>query len=535
MIRRTGASVVRGAVAAAAALALSACAGPPPHPDVLIVTVDTLRADHLGAHGYAAAETPTIDSLLRRGVSFSNATTPMPRTTPALASMLTGLPPHLHGSREVNQPVRPARPSPPAGDAPFLSEILRRRGYATLAVSATLAASPRYGLDRGFDRFDVITRPDNGAGRVTERVLRRVAEMPDDRPKLVWVHYMDPHAEYDPPPPWGDVPGREACDELVRLAATDGWSPGLIFSDRDGVASAALETCTALYDGEIAHVDAALGRLLDGLDKHLRMDRAIVVFTADHGENLGEEGLYYEHGPSLHDASLRIPLGISAPGVAAHRVDSDPATLEDVAPTVLSLAGVPEREWRSMEGVDLSVRLRGGEGGEDAGERLVFAEGGSALQVRNVRWLHSGRADHLHCLNAGRFSLCGPPGEEPGLFDHATDPMLTRDVGDEHPEVRRRLLEARARWPPEDARQRCVRSAGFKLVARPLVDGGYSFALHDLERDPAEARDASGEHPRRSVRMRRALVAWMRQLPPREPRRRPEDEVKALRSLGYID
>jgi len=521
-------SVARILAASLAALALSACPGRPApvatRPDILIVTVDTLRADHLGAYGYAANETPTIDALLGRGVTFTNATTPEPRTTPALASLLTGLPPHRHGSREVNQEV---------GDVPFLSEILKAHGYATLAVSGNLAASPRYGFDQGFDRFEVLTRPDNVADRITAMALERVVEMPADRPKLVWVHYMDPHADYAPPAPWGDVPHRDQCDALLPLSSADGWAPGLIFTNRGGVASAALDACTGLYDGEISTVDASLGHLLEGLRGSLKMDDAIVVFTADHGENLGEEGLYYEHGPSLNDASLRVPLGISAPAVV-RRIDPGSATLEDIAPTVLSLAGVPTREWSGMEGRDLSPRLLGTPGDAVDAERIAFAESGSALEVHSFLWLSSGRADHLHCLNLDRFSLCGLPGETPGLFDHRADPMLTEDVRSEHPETYRRLLEMRKRWPPENARQRCARVPGWKLVARPMPEGGYSFALYDLERDPAETQDVSAEHPRRFARMRRALAQWMRRLPPVESRERAPDEVKSLRSLGYI-
>jgi len=523
-------------IAVMAALALSSCgagpsrpdapnaARPAKPPDILIVTVDTLRADHLSAYGYTGNRTPTIDGLLARGVTFTNATTPMPRTTPALATMLTGLPPQLHGSREVNQAIR---------DVPLVSEILRAHGYATLAVSGNLAASPRFGLDPGFDRFDVLTRPDNGADRITALALERVAEMPDDAPKLVWVHYMDPHADYDPPAPWHDVPDRESCDALLPLALSDGWAPGLIFNDRDGVASKALQSCTELYDGEISFVDTELARLLDGLRSPMDLDDAIIVFAADHGENLGEDGLYYEHGPSLHDAALRVPLGIAAPEITP-RIDRGSATLEDIAPTVLSLAGLPARESRQMKGRDLTPRLRG-DADEPAGdERLVFAESGSALEVHSFAWLDSGRSDQLHCLNLDRFSLCGAPGEEPGLFDHRADPMLTRDLRDQHPETYRRLLAMRKKWPPEDVRRRCVRIPGFKLEARPRPEGGYAFALYDLEHDPAETRDVSTEHPRLSARLRKALDEWMAGLPPVEHRQRSSEEVKSLRALGYI-
>lgn len=543
MRHRGWARVARVAVVGAVVLALVGCGGEPDRrggspaalqdklPDILIVTVDTLRADHLSAYGYTANETPAIDALLARGVTFTNATTPMPRTTPALATVLTGLPPHRHGSREVNQPV---------GDVLFLSEILKRHGYATLAVSGNLAASPRFGLDQGFDRFDTLTRPDNGADNITAHALAGVAEMPADAPKLVWVHYMDPHADYAPPAPWGDVPDREKCDALLPLSSSEGWAPGLIFTNRNGVAADALAACTALYDGEISTVDASLARLLQGLREHLRLDDAIVVFAADHGENLGEEGLFYEHGPSLNDASLRVPLGISAPGVAP-RVDPEVATLEDVAPTVLGLAGVPGDEWKEMEGRNLAPALRGARDSRksdkdagEGGERIAFAESGSALEVHSYIWLESGRADHLHCLNVERFSICGLPGETPGLFDNVADPMLTQDVRGEHQRTYRRMLGMWKRWPAEAARQHCARVPGWKLVAKPKPEGGFSFALYDLARDPAEEHDVSADHPGRSHRLRQALQRWMRSLPPIEMRQRSPEEVQSLRSLGYI-
>jgi len=341
---------------------------------------------------------------------------------------------------------------------------------------------------------------DKPADRVSERALKLAGEVDADQPLFLWVHYADPHSPYSAPIGEGS-PKAPACRALVAAVEAGALNRQRLFADRDGAASAALPDCEALYDAEIAFTDAAVGALLRGLEARGRS--AVVVFSADHGENLGEEGLFYEHGPSLADASQRIPLIVAGPGVSAGRVDPWAATLEDVAPTSLALLGVStEGEDRpalpDFDGVSLVDRL--GTEPADASERIAFAESGSALQVSLYRYPVSGRADKKHCVNGARYALCSGPDASPTLFDHQADPDRRTPILDQ-PEATAHLQAAAALWAPEQARLRAARRGGLKA-------GGGSGAGRRL---PAVAlrcvhgpRPAHGSERRPAGRRRRA-------------------------------
>jgi arylsulfatase len=534
-------------------------------PSLIVITVDTLRADRLGAYGHGAARTPVVDALARRGVRFQHATTPFPRTTPALASMLTGLLPWRHGSREVGQPMSAAIATVPA--------ILAARGYTTLAVNVNGAAGPAQNLHLGFARFlDHRSFADHTAAGVTDAAIALLDEhasgaapaargdAPRRDPIFLWVHYIDPHFPYLPPASWTDQPEAAICRDLVERSATDLVATAHVRMDLDGAASRALHDCAALYDAEIAFTDFHLGRLLDALRERGWLDGAYVVFTSDHGENLGEDGLFYEHGPSVHDASLRVPLIVAGPRVGS-RIDTGLARLEDLAPTLLSLAGVAPEQWPAFDGVDLSPRLfrSGGDANEDTssvtgtedrdgarrrvpsrartrsdGPRAAVAESGAALLPQSFRYLSSGRPGDLQCVNGARFSLCVEPRGEPRLYDHVADPFLERDVSREHPEVRDALAAVRQQWAPGAARERTLRTERWKLVETPMPAGGWSAALYDLDADPSETRDVAAERPQLVERMRAELAAAFADAPAPVAHELEPRELEALRALGYV-
>jgi arylsulfatase len=523
------------AVGALAGAVAAACGAPRPAArrdrDVVLITVDTLRADRVGAYGWQGARTPHMDGLARAGTTFLQATTPFPRTTPALASLLTGLWPHHHGSREVGAPMQ-ARPT--------LAESLSRRGYATLAVSANGAAGPAQRLDLGFARF--VDRAALGSDRaelVSERALALLREVPRARPVLLWVHYVDPHFPYEPPAAFRDGARGEACRALAGEMRSRRVRLAHVHNDRDAVASRVLDDCLAAYDGEVAYTDAEIGRLLEGLRALGRYDQALVVLTADHGENMGEDGLYYEHGPSVHDSSLRVPLivvGAGPPG----RVDRGVARLEDVMPTLLSLLGEPAAAWPAMDGVDLSRRLQERPPFGAAASATALAEAGSDLFVESHQQVRSGRPRGMCCLNAPRFSLCEKPDWDwPRLFDRSSDPGLRRDVSGSHRREKRELMRARRLWPVGEARQRTARTAEYKLVERPRWQGGYQRSLYALAADPGEARDLSGARPDVVELLARALDPWAAQVAASarergEPPSEPPAEQEQLRALGYV-
>ncbi len=287
-----------------AALAVAGgCATPAADYDVLLITLDTTRADRLGAYGAADAHTPVLDGIAARGVRFTEAVTVAPVTLPAHASILTGLEPPSHGVHNNGE----ARL---ADSHTTLAEILSARGRDTAAFVSSFVLDDRFGVAQGFAHYDDELPappgpfPSDGAERdavaVTDAALAWLGGRPADRPLFWWVHYYDAHAPYAPPP---DAP-----------------RPG--------------------YDGEIAVIDAQIGRLLAALEATGRRERTIVVAVADHGESLGEHG-ESTHSIFIYDAVARVPFLVEAPGLLAPGVVDDAVvSVVDVAPTVLGLLGI---------------------------------------------------------------------------------------------------------------------------------------------------------------------------------------------------
>ncbi len=290
---------------------------------VVLVTVDTLRADHVGAYGHAPARTATMDGLARRGVRFETALSPVPLTLPSHTSLMTALEPPRHGVRHNSIFSVP-------GELPLLAERMRAGGFGTAAFVGALVLDGRFGLSRGFDVYDeqmgdrhsgLVGFAERPADRVVDAALAWVATAP---PKFfLWVHFYDPHALYQPPPAY------------------------------------ALSFASQPYDGEIAFTDVQLGRLLAGIDARFGAEGTLVAVTADHGESLGEHG-EPTHSYSLYDATQRIPLILAGPGLPAGATVSEVVRLVDVAPTILSLVGLPPLD--GVDGEDLLPLVRGAGG-----------------------------------------------------------------------------------------------------------------------------------------------------------------------------
>jgi arylsulfatase A-like enzyme len=519
-------------------------------PDLIVIVVDTLRADYLGVTGRATARTPNIDGLIRRGTFFANAITPMPRTTPAVASMMTGLWPKRHGCREVGETVE---------SGTLLAEVLRASGYTTIAVSANQAAGPDQNLERGFVHFvshndihrryvgrlydDLSDAPPTATGSAeatTREALALVEAAPADTPLFLWTLYFDPHLLYRPPSPWQEQVDAPRCWELYERYTKK--TPHLAWeamSDFGGVATRGLADCQKLYDAEIAYTDHEIGKLLAGLRRVGRLDNAVVVFTSDHGENFGEGGVFFEHGDNAHDAGLRVPLAIAGPGVAENQVLDASVSLVDVTPTLLTLLGIAPEQAPEMDGMDLAdvVRGRGSPAG-DLAERIVFAESANYMRNQFYGAVLTGRTFQRACINGPRYTFCDVVKDEqvpPQLYDHISDPGLTRDIADSHPDEVHALLEARRRWPPGSARERVASTARFKLVQYPRFEGGYTAALYDRTEDPRESRDVSAEHPQVTARLLAALEDWAGDIPRKPPQALDPAVEEAMRKLGYIE
>lgn len=347
------------AAAVLVALAALGCGGP--H-DVIVVTLDTTRRDHLGAYGYGRGTTPRIDRFASEAIVYENAWSTASWTLPAHASILTGKHPTSHGAHfeatrgdaQLAEVLGPERAGEVAvnrlgDDAVTLPELLKANGYATAAFAGGPWLAPPFGLLQGYDEQDVEDVAREGgrpADDLTRRALAWTAKQPKDRPVHVLVNYFDPHWPYEPPPGYDDLPhARAELDRKYFLGVNAGAftmppEERAIWIDH--------------YDGEIRFMDHHLGLLFDGLRELQRYDDALIVVVADHGESFGEHNLI-EHGRWLYDDVLRVPLLVRYPGGRdAGTVVSAPVSVVDLLPLVAAEVGLTLPA--GVEGVDPGFR-----------------------------------------------------------------------------------------------------------------------------------------------------------------------------------
>jgi arylsulfatase A-like enzyme len=443
---------MRTAALAVAALALASCAREGPRPNVLLITVDTLRADRLSAAGYARATTPNLDRLAAEGLRFARAGTPRAKTTPAIASLMTGLYPHDHGARDLLVPLDPR--------VPRLAERLRDGGWSTGAIVGNYVLLDRFsGLARGFDRWieDLPDRQGVPPDEVPQRRARSLTDgalaalglagtgpsfAPEGKPWFLWLHYMDPHGLYDPPPehrvfraeaedPIPADPGPVA-GELQRYFVAD-YNVPPDCAAADGRVDAA--RVRDLYDGEVRYVDAEIGRLLDALRAAGELEKTIVVVTADHGESLGEHRCWFEHGRDAYETTCRVPLIVRLPAGGAPGaprptpgVRGGDLSLADLAPTILDLLRLPplaRADGPGVRGVSRVDLLAG----DPPAPRPVFAERvdrterSGAVQAKAAR-LGDWKLIRRYAFDAEQRLVV--LSEE--LYDLARDPGETRDL-----------------------------------------------------------------------------------------------------------
>jgi arylsulfatase len=323
-----------------AALALAACAcGPAPPPrGLLLLTVDTLRADALGAYGAAGDLTPHLDALARESLVFDAAYALAPFTYPSVASILSGRYPGALGILSNQSQIPP--------EVPTLASALRERGFRTAAVVSNFVLRGKASLATHFDAYDDALTPgpqpnaplERAAPATTDAALamldRLLAQPSPDPPRwMLWVHYQDPHGPYTPPPELAQR-ARALTPEGPRLEVlkSNHGGPGIpayqvLGDERDA------GFYRAGYRGEVAYLDREFGRLWDALRARGLLDDALVVFTADHGEALGEHGVWFAHGHDLTDDLLRVPLFLHGPGIAPGR-RADVVSLVDLYPTL---------------------------------------------------------------------------------------------------------------------------------------------------------------------------------------------------------
>jgi len=368
---------------------------PPPPQHVLIITIDTLRADRLGCYGNTTVATPNLDRLAREGALAVDAMAPAPITRPSHVSLFTGLYPAGHGIRDnISRAL--------ASDVPTLAEAFKAAGYETAGFVSSIVLSRQSGLGRGFDTFS--DRFDAGADAADEARFLDILERRGDvavadaiawleaharARTFVWVHLYDPHAPYEPPEPYASR-----------------------YADRP-------------YDGEVAWSDELVGRLDATLTRLGLHESTLVAVTSDHGEGLGDHGEAV-HGFFAYQSTLRVPLLVRGPGIRPGAKISPVVRGVDVFPTVLDLAAVPPpRSTRGVAGRSLAPVLRGTAATLD--EQPAFAE---SLTPR----LHYGWSE-LRTIREGRWTFILAP--RPELYD------LARDPGEQHNVVTEETSRAR--------------------------------------------------------------------------------------------
>ncbi len=336
----------RGALAAlVVALAASACGQPAggdaAPPSILLISVDTLRADHLGLYGYERDTSPYLDRLAAESLVFDRAYTTAAWTLVAHMSMLTGLEGHEHGVMGPERALSPA--------VPTVAERLRAAGYRTLGFYSARCRwiEPRYGFDRGFDVYKGYRTPEEARAAAGEAL----AASGPDRPLFLFLHIFDVHTPeftldlrgfYDPPAPYDTAFQEDARERLAHVDCRSVWDgKGEQLKKRE------LAAMTALYDGGVRYADAQLETWIEGWRESGLLDRSLLIVTADHGEALGQRGWLKGHG-GMYEEGLRIPLLARFPDAfRAGEREAGLVSVVDFAPTFLELAGLPVEPWRA--------------------------------------------------------------------------------------------------------------------------------------------------------------------------------------------
>ncbi len=347
--------------------------------NVLLISLDTTRADHLGCYGFAGNTTPNLDGLAAEGVLFENTVAPTPLTLPSHTSMLTGTIPPYHGVHDnLFLGLRPGSNT--------LAGTLKSNGFTTGAIVSTVVLHRIYGLDSGFetyqDRFDDPRLAERRGDEATQRAIEWI-EQQSGEPFFLFLHYYDPHFEYAPPEPF---------------ASSFPNDP---------------------YAGEIAFMDHCVGQVIDTLKAMELYDSTLIVVVGDHGEML-EEHDEYSHGYFIYQAAIRVPLILRVPGIDTPRRVPSIAGVVDVAPTICSLLGLEPPA--PCHGIDLSPRL----GGEPAtgGDRFVYSE-----SLTPTKYLANG----LRGLVGDRWKYIRTT--RPELYDLVADPQEQHNVVSSHADV----------------------------------------------------------------------------------------------------
>jgi len=412
----------------------------PERSNILLITIDALRADHLSSYGYERATSPIIDGLAAEGVRFDNAIVQWPKTAPSFASIFTATYPKDNGIvRKVGVPL--------PQEFRMLAEVLHEQGFATHAVVANGAVASEFNFDQGFDTYveswklspSEEGQDTTGAMSVTQLAKAVIRDHDPKQPYFLWVHYLDPHFPYAAPEPLtdrfeGDAffdPSEQIAIKEVPIRQMAGIGSDQVLSDRTDLAY-----YVARYDAEIAYVDAQIGTLLDFMSDRGLLENTLTILTSDHGESLGEHSYYFDHGRFGFQACLRVPLVFHYPGVLDPHVDSDPVELIHLTPSILDFAGVDLEDDRWMQGRSLASRLRSSSARVT---RPAFSQAGYATERKWQQIVQDRRFKLMNVIAGDEQRWVGGKGVFMTLYDLENDPGETTDVLEQFPEAAERL------------------------------------------------------------------------------------------------
>ncbi|MHC4943574.1 MAG: sulfatase family protein [Planctomycetota bacterium] len=438
-----------GALALPAVLVIACSAESKPPPNVLLITVDTLRADRVGCYGYGLDTSPNIDGLAARGVRFQDCTVQWPKTYQSLSSFITGKYPK-------NIPLADGqRKLPPS--MKIMSEIFLEAGYATGAVVSNLHVGKSFGFDQGFEHFveswaekwkeedqETSSRRQGGwikeytdATLVTDQGLDWLRKTDRERPFFLWLHYMDTHGPYVPPDEYSNLfKGAHPAEPAPRRKLP---KYQLQHDSESGKPIYDLAFYRAQYDREIRYVDDQIARLLDWLAEEGLEEDTLIIFTSDHGESFHEHEYYLEHGKLSYQACARVPLIFTHSGaLPGGRIVNHPVGVIDVTATIVDLAGLEIPSF--FEGRSMADVIHGGEA---KGPEFVFMEAGysspdTQLTVRSGPWkLIQVRSEADRQLMAGT---------EYELYNVYEDPHELDNIASEHPQIVDHLSKVLIQW-----------------------------------------------------------------------------------------
>ncbi|MDE0887306.1 MAG: sulfatase [Myxococcota bacterium] len=433
-------------------------------PLILLISIDTLRADHLGLYGHHRFTSPVLDAFAAEGTIFEDASSSAPWTLPAHASMLTGLYPRKHRVLTFDTALPP--------EIPTLASKMSGGGYQTAAVvNSAWLTKDMYGITRDFDKYLFVDDTQERRAPnswITDQAIEWIREA-RDQPIFLFVHYYDVHSDYASLPQYerifvtpytGDADGTgwqlakasfeddylALCHEnydpakcrigtLEKYLAVDRTIQKITFDDDD------LRHIEELYDAGIRQLDNELGRFFSILESEGRLEEALIVITSDHGEEFMDHGRM-DHFLTMYQEVLRVPLILRGPGIPAGQRIATPVSLVDLSPTILSIAGLEEKN--SSDGLDLSPLLLGREH-PSFESRAIYGEASGGLTYEKMmegvfpiyRSLRRGRHKIIHDSKTQKWLL----------YDLESDPGESRDLSEEKPEITRRLAaEMRERY-----------------------------------------------------------------------------------------